>query len=335
MNLVNIYKSPITTPIQPQADNTFKENTNEVYKDPLRKWPLKGLAYTNELGAVISGVSPKIGTALWIPALMYFGADIYDKYKNDETQYNPSKKRGLKEAIFQTMASVILPTAAVELGQETISFLNRYNKTGLSTRTKKTVIEKSLSYMQSKSLHTFETNPTAYAEGFKEAILTMANDMKGDFKALPKRKKFLTLLNPLNPLNSMAFANEEKLGAFAQKQATDIMNIRTSLMNNQKPKELSFKLFKKFGNIKEEYKKIYPQDRYLGKAAKSILKDYHYSKIFKNKMIKTAGGFIALALLLKPIDNFVEHIVIKKTIEPGLDYIFKGFSDKDKTGKTN
>ena len=31
----------------------------------------------------------------------------------------------------------------------------------------------------------------------------------------------------------------------------------------------------------------------------------------------------ALALLLKPIDNFVEHIVIKKTVEPGLDYFSK------------
>ena len=29
---------------------------------------------------------------------------------------------------------------------------------------------------------------------------------------------------------------------------------------------------------------------------------------------------------LKPIDNFVEHIVIKKTVEPGLDYFSKSLS---------
>ena len=45
-------------------------------------------------------------------------------------------------------------------------------------------------------------------------------------------------------------------------------------------------------------------------------------------MIKTAGGFIALALLAKPIDDFVEHFVIKKTVEPGLDIISNGISGK-------
>ncbi len=43
-------------------------------------------------------------------------------------------------------------------------------------------------------------------------------------------------------------------------------------------------------------------------------------------MIKTVGGFVALALLLKPIDNFVENIVIKKTVEPGLDYFSKSLN---------
>lgn len=114
MNLVDIYTKPIINSSEKNIRNSFKENDKREYNDPLRKWPLKGLAYSNELGAVVSGISPKLGTALWVPALMYFGADIYDKYKNDETQYAPSKRRGLKEAIFQAMASVVLPTAAVK-----------------------------------------------------------------------------------------------------------------------------------------------------------------------------------------------------------------------------
>ena len=58
----------------------------------------------------------------------------------------------------------------------------------------------------------------------------------------------------------------------------------------------------------------------------------------KNKMVKTLGGFIALALLAKPIDNFVEHIVIKKTVEPGLDLLsntFKSLSGKQNKTKEN
>ena len=256
MNLVDIYTKPIINSSEKNIRNSFKENDKREYNDPLRKWPLKGLAYSNELGAVVSGISPKLGTALWVPALMYFGADIYDKYKNDETQYAPSKRRGLKEAIFQAMAS----------------------------------------------------------------------DLHGDFRALPRAKKILKVVNPLKNFDSIAFANPQKLSEFSEKQALSVLEMREKLMNNEKPKQLSNKLFKKFLDIQNEYKKIYPQDRYLGKAAKSILKEYHHTQIFKNKMIKTAGGFIALALLLKPIDNFVEHIVIKKTVEPGLDYFSKSLN---------
>ena len=40
------------------------------------------------------------------------GADIYDKYKNDQTEYSPSSHRGLEQAIFQGMASIFLPLVA-------------------------------------------------------------------------------------------------------------------------------------------------------------------------------------------------------------------------------
>lgn len=40
------------------------------------------------------------------------------------------------------------------------------------------------------------------------------------------------------------------------------------------------------------------------------------------KMLKTIGGFVALGLAIKPIDNFVEKFVIKKVIEPNLDNVF-------------
>jgi hypothetical protein len=313
---------------KPSGNYTYqnKKQNNKTYNDPLKKWPIKGLAYSNELGAVVSGISPKLGTALWVPSLMYFGADIYDKYKNDETSYKPSKRRGVKEAVFQAMASVVLPTAAVATGQRAISSLNRITKTGLSTQSKIDVIGKSLNYMEANSLHTFAQKPKEYAQSFKEAIITTAKDAKGEFKTMPALKKILTLINPLKDADSIAFAKEQKLGDFAQKQAERIMSMREQLMQNQKPKQMSKKLFGKFQKIQGEYSKIYPEDKYLGKAAKSILKEYHADQIFKNKLIKTAGGFVALALLAKPIDRFVENIVIKKTVEPGLDFLSNGYN---------
>src|SRR5574344_699075 len=90
-----------------------KKLEQKKYSDPLMKFPIRGLAYSNELGAALSEISPKIGTMLWVPALMYFGADIYDKYKNDNDKFSPNGERGLKQAIFQACASVVLPTAAV------------------------------------------------------------------------------------------------------------------------------------------------------------------------------------------------------------------------------
>lgn len=44
------------------------------------------------------------------------------------------------------------------------------------------------------------------------------------------------------------------------------------------------------------------------------------------KILKTIGGFVALGLAIKPIDNFVEHVVIKKVVQPA----FTGKHKKDK-----
>ncbi len=317
-----------TIPNTQVEKNLYQKNQQKysTYVDPLKKWPVKGLAYSNELGAVVSGISPKLGTALWVPALMYFGADIYDKYKNDETSYNPSKKRGVKEAVFQAMASVVLPTTAVAIGQRSASSLNRLAKNGLSVQTKMDVIDKSLSYIESKSLHNYTSKTQEFAQGFKDSIINSARDAKGEFKAMPLFKKIVSVINPLKDADGLAFASEQKLGAFAQKQAERIMQMREQLMQNQKPKQMSKKLFEKFQKVQGEYSKIYPADKYMGKAAKTILKEYHADQLFKNKLIKTAGGFVALALLAKPIDNFVENIVIKKTVEPGLDFLSNGYN---------
>ena len=45
--------------------------------------------------------------------------------------------------------------------------------------------------------------------------------------------------------------------------------------------------------------------------------------MLKGKIVKTIGGFIALGLLIKPIDIFVDRILIGKLIGPTIDNIKK------------
>ena len=106
MNVIDKYTTQVVH-TSSVSGNSFKKDSMPVYKDPLRTWPVKGLAYSNELGAVVSEISPKLGSALWVPALMYFGADIYDKYRNDKESYDPSARRGLKQALFQYSKSLL------------------------------------------------------------------------------------------------------------------------------------------------------------------------------------------------------------------------------------
>ena len=45
--------------------------------------------------------------------------------------------------------------------------------------------------------------------------------------------------------------------------------------------------------------------------------------MLKGKIIKTIGGFLALGLLIKPIDTFVDEILIGKLLGPTIDNIKK------------
>ena len=81
-SLIRLNNNRFTSNVRFTSSENKSENPKDKkYSDPLMKWPARGLAYTNELGAAISEVAPTLGTLLWIPALLYFGADIYDKYK--------------------------------------------------------------------------------------------------------------------------------------------------------------------------------------------------------------------------------------------------------------
>ena len=126
------------TNLKVNLKQTIDKKTGE-YVDPMMKWPLRGAAFTNEVGEALRPIIGGAANLTWVPALMYIGADVYDKYKNDQTEYSPNSKRCLKEAIFQGLASVCLPVFAVKLGQNIFSQFGKFDKDGISLNAKEHV----------------------------------------------------------------------------------------------------------------------------------------------------------------------------------------------------
>lgn len=292
------------------------------YVDPLKTWPLIGLSYTSDIGAVVGELNPKLGNMLRVPTLMYFGADIYDKYKNENDSYNPSAKRGVKQAITQAAASVILPSFAVGIGQRIFSSCNRISKTGLTTQAKEDILNQSLAYMKSCKISDF-SDFNSYKNKLNESLINLSKDKKHDFISMPLYKKIPEVLNPLKNFDNIAFSNPKRIVDYSSKFTKKIFNIHNSLLKNEKPKELSNRAYKQFVQLSNVC-----TNGALDKesAAKQALKNYHKIKIFQNKLIKVTGGFIALAILSKPIERFVDKYIIKKTVEPGLDFISNSFN---------
>lgn len=304
-------------PIFGANKNINNEKKQKTYSDPLMQWPARGLAYSNELGAAISEVAPKLGTLLWFPAMLYFGADIYDKYKNEKTSYNPDGKRGTEQAIFQLLASVIMPTGAVIAGQKAASGLGMIGKTGLTLQSQEEVINFLQDFTSRRHLDKFDNNIAEFKQQFHESLTTKREKLIRENK-LKRPLKFVSevLFGRRHP-ESIAMSQKDKVLQYADKHIDEMFKIYNNLKENKKPTEFSNKMWDKFSNLKTKYAKDpdYKQT-YLRDAAEDIIKKYQKSKIMNAKILKTIGGFVALGLAIKPIDNFVEHVVIKKVVQP-------------------
>ena len=302
---------------------------NEVYNDPLMKWPVRGLAYTNELGAALSEIAPTLGILLWFPAMLYFGADIYDKYKNEQTSYNPNTQRGSKQAVFQLLASVLFPTAAVILGQQTASVLGSLGKSGLSLQTQEEITSFLQKFAGRRHLEDYKDNSQEFRQLFEESIVTKR-------EKLVRSNKFK---NPFEWLHSIiikrshpeviALSQKDKVLQYADKNINQMFKIYNDLVNNRRPTEFSDKLWKKFNNLKESYAKD-PDYKatYIRDAAEDVILKFQKNQIRNAKLLKTLGGFVALGIAIKPIDHFVENVVIKKGVEPLVQRVNTRFENK-------
>ena len=306
-------------------NTNFAENKKDQpkYSDPLMNWPARGLAYTNELGAALSEIAPKLGTLLWFPAMLYFGADIYDKYKNEKTSYNPNTQRGTEQAIFQLLASVILPTSAVIGGQKAASMLGVMGKDGLSLQSQEETINFLQSYTGRRHLDKYKNNIADFKEGFEEALTVKREKLVRESKIGNPFNTIASWFMDRHRSHSMAKSQKDKVFNFANKHIDSMFEIYNNLVNDIKPKQFSDKMWNKFIELKTKYAKD-PEYKgtYLRDAAEDIIRKYQKSQIRNAKLLKTLGGFVALGIAIKPIDKFVENVIIKKVVAPKLDNVF-------------
>ncbi len=394
--------------LTPIKQKTKKEEIKEIIQnpdDPLAKFPLRAFAYSNEVGAAVSAMPVWGKTAellLWIPALMYLGADIYDKYRRGkEGNYTKaSAAAAVQQAIFQALASVILPTAAVKCGQKIAGYTAKFDGTNLSAAVKEETYNRLLDEFDNKNFAkgTVVDPDGSVKTGFdrvKERIIDeklkpALESTRKDLKTESMFAKIVRFFGHTKRPVASANADEAKVLEFFEKQAKNIFDKQTILENStraqiasehpellhlydsatknsekratlliekspdylvkkilnsesKEQKSLIQAITQKYDSI--EKRRILVKDKIDSakvikellenpqhkaaieklanqtEIARSALRSYIKGKGLKLGLLQTAGGFIALALLAVPIDNFVHKYIIKKFVEPGLETV--------------
>lgn len=285
------------------ADVTTKNPVTGEYVDPLMNWPLRGAAFTNEIGEALRPLIGNYANLTWVPALLYIGADIYDKYKNNETEYSPNSKRCLKQAVFQGLASVILPIGAVKLGQNLFSLFGVKSKEKISFNAQEHIIELAQQFVANGKMH-------AYNNRDKECVKEFLDIVENN---ISYRNFEESTVNPLKEKWQKIFKvnTKENVDAYAEKIIEKLISARKNLL---KPADLY-----KDTALYKNFKSALEKGQTKNVAVKSVLNQFLSKKTMRGRFIKTAGGFLALSIAINPIDKFVEHVLIGKVIGPGLD----------------
>ena len=395
--------------LTPIKQKTKTEEVKEIIQspnDPLAKYPLRAFGYSNEVGAAVSAM-PVWGktaeTLLWIPALMYLGADIYDKYRRGkEGDYTKaSATAAVEQAVFQALASVILPTAAVKMGQNLAGNLERFGKSKLSATAQEELFQKLLrdydkgkfaksDYVDANGiLHTGFDNvmKKVLDSGFynerektlrdlktesiksklirffghtQRPIVSSKSDKSVVENFLKRQAKRVfdiqvalesgndTLISGLS--NKKLVKNFNKQILDVQKQTDELLKSSSSyvlkkLLNNSDKNLQNIKnlILEKYATPLElkaltasdalskemlknlmsndENKKLINDFAKRVEATRIVMRKHLKGKEMKLGFLKTIGGFVSLACLAVPIDNFVHKYIIKKFIGPGLENV--------------
>lgn len=293
-------------------------NKPQQYKDPLSNPLLVAASYSNEIGTAIIEIAPKVGTVLWAPALMYLGADIFDKYKNDQNKFDPSAKRAFERTIYQGISNYLCMPLLIFCAQNLVSPLARFTKDGISTNAKDAVFKHTREILSQCEGENFE-NP----EKFKSVIeSTLRARIKNYTHEKNNTNIFKRILKFSLTKSALTSNNEDKIIKFAIKNTDKMFELKNNLINGDYDKVPQM--------IKKDYLNSVSGLKLFGEtnvnpALRSALKKYQNMNIFNNKILKTIGGFIPIIFLSTPVSRFVEKVIVDKYLDQGLDEITKGF----------
>ncbi len=285
--------------------------------DPINQTPLRYLSYSNELGAAISEIAPKLGTALWAPTFMYLGADIYDKYKNDRNGYNPSTKRALGRAIFQAISALVALPAIIFAGQKIVSPLSRLGKFRISTNAKDAIIKHTRDIINLSREDIF-SDDKKFKENILKSLKNMINSKKDEKKTVSFFRKIINFFTGKYPLLG---TKQDKIFNYAENNINKVLQLSDNIRNN-KAVNIPKKIYKKYHSLLPKMQELYGQD-YNDHALRTVLTDYQNSLIFKNKLLKTLGGFISLIIFSAPVNKYIENTIMEKYVTPEIDQISK------------
>ncbi len=320
------FKSEKTEEQKPTDE--IKEPKKEKRKDIYLDSPIRALGYTNELGEAIRPISPLLANLSWLPAIAYIGADVADKYKQDEYgNEEPSGKRASKQLATQLLASVLIPTAAVKAGQAIVDNTAAFSKKGLSLTHREKISD-----MVIDSINTGEHKAFLDADGKIDKALykeSLAGKLDEVIKHNKTHKKVLEpFFNVLDTIKKpfVRTPKPENLKNYAGAVVDRLIDTRQQLLDGVKPEKMSKKAFEKFMNLAKDV----PLEEKQSLAFDAIRK-MEKSKMFNNRVLKSIGGLVALSIMAKPIDKFVEHVIIGKMIGPAIDKV--GTNKAEETNK--
>lgn len=296
-----------------------KKTQQKPYKDPLKNPLLIAASYSNEVGTAISEIAPRIGTALWVPSLMYLGADIYDKYKNDKNKFDPSAKRAFERTVYQGVFGYMLMPILIFCAQNIVSPLGKLTKDGISTNARDAVFKHTKEVLTQCEGENFD-NPEKFKEILSFSLKNKINAYKQEKQTSNIFKRILKFSTSKTALTSN---KEDKIITFANKNADKMFELKNALTNKEFDKVPQI--------IGKNYQKSLPQlqtiygDSNIHSPLKTALKSYQNMNIFQNKILKTLGGFMPIIFLSKPVSIFVEKVIVKKYVDHGIDEITRGF----------
>lgn len=307
------------------------EQPKSKRRDPYAEMPIRALGYTNELGEAIRPLSPMLANLSWLPAIGYISADIADKYKQDSyANQDPSKGRASKQLVMQLLASVFLPTAAVKAGQAIVNNSASFSKKGLSLSNREKISDVVINSMKSGEHKNYlDAEGKVNKDAYKEAL-------SGKFDEILKHRKTHNTNNPLK--KAMNFVSNlltkkpttEKVKQYSDMIVDRLVDERQKLLDGVKPEHLSKRAFKKFQKASKGAAASERQS-----LAFDAVRKMEKGRMFNNRILKSIGGLLALSVMAKPIDNFVENYIVDKCVGPAIDKVGTAYHErKDKRIKT-